>query len=81
MTGSIPEKRLARLATLAELREHLLPLFIQPVPSDETLRVWFEEANIPTFKANPRAKRGGGPVYYGTAAIEKLLRRKLEGIQ
>lgn len=80
-TGSNTEKRLARLATLAELRQHLLPLFLQPVPTDETLRVWFDEARIPSFQANPRAKRGGGPKYYATSAVEKLLRSKLEGVR
>jgi hypothetical protein len=66
----------ARLASLNGLRETLLPAFLDPVPSHETLRGWFDAANIPRFKANPAAKRGGGPVYYSVAAVEKFLQSR-----
>lgn len=49
----------ARLATLNVLIRTILPLFLAPVPSRETLRQWFDAAKIPRFKANPLAKRGG----------------------
>lgn len=65
----------ARLATIRQMREHL-ENFITPVPSDETLRDWFDQARIPRFKANPAAKRGGGPVFYSVAAVEKLLQQR-----
>lgn len=64
----------ARLASLDELRENILPNFLSPVPSRDTLRNWF--ANLPKFKANPAAKRGGGPVFYSVAAVEKFLRTR-----
>lgn len=64
----------ARLATLDQLRETLLPNFLSPVPANETLRDWF--VKLPKFKANPAAKRGGGPVYYSVAAVEKFLRSR-----
>lgn len=66
----------ARLATLDELATNILPLFIAPVPSRETLRDWFDRASIPRFKANPAAKRGGGCVFYSVSAVEKFLRTR-----
>ena len=66
----------ARLATLENLIETTLPNFIVPIPSRETLRKWFDEAKIPRFKANPTARRGGGPCFYSVAAVEKLLRSR-----
>lgn len=66
----------ARLATLDELLLTTIPAFLSPVPCRETLRAWFDEAKIPRFKANPLAKRGGGPVYYSVAHVEKLLRSR-----
>lgn len=64
----------ARLANIDELVENILPNFIKPIPSHETLRAWFDQAHIPRFKSNPMAKRGGGAVYYSVAAVEKFLR-------
>jgi hypothetical protein len=66
----------ARLATLDQLRKTLIPAQLDPVPSAETLRDWFDEARIPRFKANPTAKRGGGPVFYSVAAVEKFLQTR-----
>jgi hypothetical protein len=66
----------ARLATLDALRENTLPVFIQPVPSNETLRAWFDAAKIPRFKSNPTARRGGGAVWYSVAAVEKFFRSR-----
>lgn len=66
----------ARLASLDGLLETIIPAFLNPTPSRETLREWFDEARIPRFKANPSAKRGGGPVYYSVAAVEKYLQSR-----
>jgi hypothetical protein len=63
----------ARLATLETLRETTLAVFLNPVPGPETLRAWFDAAGIPRFKSNPTAKRGGGPVWYSVAHVEKYL--------
>ena len=63
----------ARLATLDQLVKTLIPAHLTPVPSHETLRTWFDLARIPRFKSNPAAKRGGGPVFYSVAAVEKFL--------
>lgn len=65
----------ARLATLDELKKTTLPAFLSPIPSDETLRAWFSD--LPQFKANPTAARGGGPVYYLVSAVEKMLRGRV----
>lgn len=73
-TNAKSENQTARLATIEQLRETLLPNFIQPIPANETLRDWFKK--LPKFKANPAAKRGGGPVYYSVAAVEKFLRSR-----
>lgn len=67
----------ARLATLGELRENILPNFLAPVPSNETLRDWFDKAGIPRFKSNPTARKGGGTVFYSVAAVEKLFRSRM----
>jgi hypothetical protein len=65
------------VATLGQLIETILPNFITPVPSRDTLRHWFDSAKIPRFKSSPTAKRGGGSCYYSVAAVEKLLRSKM----
>ena len=66
----------ARLATLDGLLETIIPAYLTPVPSRETLRDWFDLARIPRFKSNPTAKRGGGPVFYSVAAVEKFLQTR-----
>jgi hypothetical protein len=63
----------ARMATLDQLIKTLIPAFLTPTPSHETLREWFDNARIPRFKANPAARRGGGPVYYSVSAVEKFF--------
>ena len=64
----------ARLATLKTLREDILPNFLNPVPTNETLRTWFDKARVSRLKSNPAAKRGGGKTFYLISAIEKLMR-------
>jgi hypothetical protein len=66
----------ARLATLDQLANTLIPAYLTPVPSLETLRDWFDAARIPRFKSNPAARRGGGTVYYAVAAVEKFLQSR-----
>ena len=66
----------ARLATLDQLMKTLIPAHLDPVPSAETLREWFDTARVPRFKSNPAAKRGGGPVFYSVAAVEKFLQTR-----
>ena len=66
----------ARLATLDQLIENILPLFLSPVPSRDTLRDWFDKAKVKRFKSNPTAKRGGGPCFYSVADVENLLRSR-----
>jgi hypothetical protein len=67
----------ARLATLAEIRRDVLPLWINPIPSTATLRTWFANDGVQRLKANPTCKRGGGPVYYSLADVEKSFRRRI----
>ena len=69
----------ARLATLDQLILNVLPNFIAPVPCRDTLRDWFDRAGVQRMKANPSAQRGGGPVYYLVADVEKLMRRTIPG--
>ena len=66
----------ARLASLDGLLETVIPAYLNPTPSRETLREWFDTARIPRFKANPAAKRGGGPVFYSVAAVETFLQTR-----
>ena len=72
-TNSTPS---ARLATLEQLLQTLIPAYLSPPPTAETLREWFDAARIPRFKANPAARRGGGPVFYSVAAVEKFLQTR-----
>lgn len=66
-----------RLASIEIIKRDILPNYIQPIPSTPTLRTWFDGAEIPKLKCNPKAKRGGGTVFYSVAAIEKLLRSRM----
>jgi hypothetical protein len=66
----------ARAATLEKIRSEVAPNFVDPVPTAETLRDWFDGAGIPRFKANPTAKRGGGPCFYQLSAVEKFFRTR-----
>ena len=74
--GNAMENSSARLATLDQLLQTIIPAHLAPPPCRETLRDWFDEARIPRFKTNPAAKRGGGPVFYSVAAVEKFLRNR-----
>jgi len=73
LENNMKETPTARLATLDQLVQTLIPAYLSPTPSHETLREWFDAARIPRFKANPAARRGGGPVFYSVAAVEKFL--------
>jgi hypothetical protein len=73
MNANRTEPFSARLATLDELLKTVIPAYLTPSPGRETLRDWFDQARIPRFKANPTAKRGGGPVFYSVSAVEKFL--------
>jgi len=66
----------ARVATMGQIRSNVVAAYMDPPPSVETLRRWFDDSRIPRMKANPSAKRGGGPVYYSVPAVEKLLRAR-----
>ena len=66
----------SRLATLDELLASTIPSYLTPVPSRDTLRDWLDNAHVPRFKANPLAKRGGGPVFYSVSGVEKFLRSR-----
>jgi hypothetical protein len=70
----------ARLATLEELKKTVLPNFLNPLPTDQTLRDWFDAGSVPRFKSNPVAKRGGGPTYYSIAGVEKYFRARIVAV-
>jgi hypothetical protein len=67
----------ARAATIAELRETVIPAFISPVPTSQALRDWFDAARIPKFKTNISAQRGGGCCYYSVSHVEKFFQSRL----
>lgn len=64
----------ARMESLASLRSGLVSRYLHPVPCLRTLQQWFSRAKLRSIKANPRAKRGGGVVYFNRAAVERYLR-------
>ncbi len=65
------------MATLPVLLQTTVANYLNPTPSAETLRNWLDAAKVPRFKANPSAKRGGGPVQYQVAAVEKMLQARV----
>lgn len=67
----------ARLMSLQQLTDHVIPLFIQPTPHRKTLERWLKEGRIPRFKQNPLARNGGGTVYYSVSAVEKYFRDRV----
>jgi hypothetical protein len=67
----------ARLATMEEILLSILPLWLDPPPTSATLRGWFDDDRVQRLKANPHAKRGGGPVYYLVADVERCLRNRI----
>ncbi len=67
----------ARLADLDQLIKTTITAYVNPVPSRETLRAWFDAAKVRRFKANPQATRGGGTVFYYVADVEKLFSNRL----
>lgn len=63
----------ARMATLAHIRKTIVPLYIEPVPCVQTLRIWFREAGIRENKTGGMEQAGGGNVYFSTAQVEAYL--------
>jgi hypothetical protein len=69
----------ARSGDLDYICNIVLPPFINPVPSRDTVRDWLDTAKVPKFKANPVARRGGGRAYYSISHVEKMLRSRTIG--
>jgi len=65
------------MAAMPQLRETLIPLYLNPVPGPRALTELFNAAGVPRFKSNPGAKRGGGTVYWSVAHVERLLRQRV----
>ena len=63
------------MATLERLMVHTIPLYLDPVPAAKTLRKWFADWGVKQSKANKQAARGGGPVYYAVADVERGLQK------
>jgi hypothetical protein len=64
------------MATLRRIREEIVPLYLDPVPTIEVLREMFARAGIPRMKAGSPLRRGGGPIYYNTDAVERYFRKR-----
>ncbi len=76
--NSQPEQQCnARLATLAVLKQTVIAAYLDPIPCDLTLRRMLDDNNVPRFKQNPSAKRGGGKNFYSVCAVEKLFRSRM----
>ena len=66
----------ARMATLAHIRKTIVPLYIEPVPCIQTLRIWFREAGIRENKTGFMESAVGGNVYFHVAQVEAYLIRR-----
>lgn len=73
--GNAPK---ARLATLDTLLETTIPAFLDPPPCKPTLRKWFRQARVRSFKPSASAKRGGGEIYYCQQDVERLFTNRLQ---
>lgn len=74
----------ARMATLTHIRKTIVPLYIEPVPCVQTLRIWFREAGIRENKTGGMEQAGGGNVYFHLAQVEAYLIKRfgiLEEVQ
>lgn len=65
----------ARLLSLRGVRE-LLAAHLDPVPCRQTLTAWLNAAKVRRMKTNPSAKRGGGPVYWNAADVERMIAQR-----
>ena len=63
-----------RFKSLAQLKPGLFAGYLDPMPSDFSLRAFLQRNRVPFIKANPGAKRGGGACFYCVTAAEKALR-------
>ncbi len=70
------EKPLAHTATARTIHARIASKLFDPPPTVAGLMGWLLGGKVPYVKANPGAKRGGGTLYFHTAAAEKLLKRK-----
>ena len=68
-----PTPQNARCASLDQIMATVIAAYLTPIPERPVLRRWFRDAGIPCFKANPLAKKGGGPCYYSVSHVEKFL--------
>jgi hypothetical protein len=64
----------ARMAWLDVIQKEVVPQFIQPTPCRAPLKKRFK--NLPRFKSNPCAKRGGGTLFYNVAGVERFLKQR-----
>jgi hypothetical protein len=69
----------ARLVTLDQILEDILPLYFNPLPPRDTVRTWLDGAGVARFKINPTAQRGGGRVWYSAAGVEKFIKGRTFG--
>lgn len=72
-TERLPDRSKSRLVTLRAIHEEIAPRFFYPMPSIYTLGRWLLRARLPKVKANHKAKRGGGLVYYHAGAVERWM--------
>lgn len=65
-----------RLATLDNLLQSVIPELLSPPPSRATLRAWLDAWQVPRFKANPSAVKGGGVVFYSIPHVQRMIRTR-----
>jgi len=69
----------SRFQTLPQLREGLVATYFNPPPSTRALSSWFKREGVAHTKSNPKARRGGGQVYFSVAHVERVLRTRTGG--
>jgi hypothetical protein len=70
------KKQQSALMTLDELIATYLPKLVKPMPSRRTVERWFKAAQVPFFKANPKAPHGGGTRFFSVAAVDRVFRSR-----
>src|SRR5262245_13397135 len=64
------------MVTAQVLCREVLPDYMKPVPTPETLHEMLRRAGIKGVQANPRAAHGGGPIYYSRRAVILWLKSR-----
>jgi hypothetical protein len=59
--------------TAAQLRDGIVSEYLLPPPTTRAITMWLKREGVAYTKSNPKAKRGGGPVYFSVAGARRVF--------